>query len=303
LISYGNNPTSNRFKRLKELARDDLRRFTGVKAQKQCGLHLLRKVRLGDLPPNVSPTATVPCKNRHTCPWCTPPALASHRTKIRAKCIHALDMGGGAVLGVFTLPKRHASDLKYSYKVLLAQVAKFRRRIRPLEIQFGVKESIRTLEETYSEITFWHPHINFVFLFHEHKTEQEISDFTTALLKVWLEVASSSGIRGVQPGAQKFRSFQTDLSTKKLAEYVTKHSYFIDELPKPSIDGKYHGLQPWSILKLARTGDVKWIRVWNHYEDAMARKQRVVYYKVKKPTTKERGQVISNWGGVKATDS
>jgi hypothetical protein len=303
LISYGTNPTSNRFRRLKELARDDLRRFTKVKAQKQCGLHLLRKVRLGDLPPHVSPTATVPCKNRHSCPWCTPPALASHRTKIRAKCIHALDMGGCAVLGVFTLPKRHASDLHYSYKVLLAQVAKFRRRIRPLEIQFGVRESLRTLEETYSEDTFWHPHINFVFLFHEHKTEQEISDFTAELLRVWLEVASSSGIRGVQAVAQRFRTYQTDYSMKKLSEYVTKHSYFVDELPKPSSDGKYHRLQPWSILKLARTGDIKWIRVWNHFEGAMARKQRVVYYKAKKPVRKVLDQAILTGGAVRATDS
>jgi hypothetical protein len=160
-----------------------------------------------------------------------------------------------------------------------------------------------TLEETYSQDTFWHPHINFVFLFHEHKTEQEISDFTTELLKVWLEVASSSGIRGVQAVAQRFRTYQTDYSMKKLSEYVTKHSYFVDELPKPSSDGKYHRLQPWSILKLARTGDIKWIRVWNHFEGAMARKQRVVYYKAKKPVRKVLDQAILTGGAVRATDS
>jgi hypothetical protein len=183
-------------------------------------------------------------------------------------------------MGVLTIPKRNAHDLKYCYKQLLSLVPKFRRRVKLLESKYGISGSLRTLEETYSEDTYWHPHINYIWFFDSLLTESEEKSFVDEMKSIWIDVASKSGIRGVHSGAQEFRPWIGEKAAKKLAEYSTQLSYFTDNLPERKVDGKFHGLQPWDILSLARTGDQKWIKVWNDYELAMAKKQRVVYYSI-----------------------
>ncbi len=230
------------------------------------------------MPYGADPLSTVSCKNRHSCPWCTPPALAAHRTKIHELGFHAERRGGQAIMGVLTIPKRNAHDLKYCHKQLLSLVPKFRRRVKLLESKYGISGSLRTLEETYSEDTYWHPHINYIWFFDSLLTESEEKSFVDEMKSIWIDVASKSGIRGVQPGALHFKPWIGEKAAKKLAEYSTKHSYFTDELPEPNADGKFRQLQPWQILGLAITGDLKWIKVWNDYELAMVKKRRVVYY-------------------------
>ena len=181
-------------------------------------------------------------------------------------------------MGVLTIPKRNAHDLNYCYMQLLCLVPKFRRRVKLLESKYGISGSLRTLEETYSEDTYWHPHINYIWFFDSLLTESEEKSFVDEMKSIWIDVASKSGIRGVQPGAQEFRPWIGEKAAKKLAEYSTQLSYFTDNLPEPKADGKFRGLQPWDILSLARTGNLKWIKVWNEYELAMVKKHRVVYY-------------------------
>jgi hypothetical protein len=291
LISYGSNSTSAIHLAKKKEARDASRQFSRLKAKRQCGVHLLRTVRRGDMPYGADPLSTVCCKNRHSCPWCTPPALAEHRTTIHELAFIAERRGGQAIMGVLTIPKRNAHDLKYCYKQLLSLVPKFRRKVKSLEAKYGISGSLRTLEETYSEDTYWHPHVNYIWFFDSLLTVYEEKAFVDEMKSIWIDVASNSGIRGVQPGAQRFKPWIGQKAAKKLAEYSTKLSYFTDHLPKPKGDGKFRQLQPWQILSLARTGDPQWIKIWNDYELAMVKKHRVVYYNqnlVIKPDSKKK---------------
>lgn len=278
LISYGNKTTRSRFDRIKKAARDDLRTFSSNKLQRRCGIQPLSSVRVYEQLGRYRHESTIVCKNRQTCPWCTPPNLAEQRTKINAKAVHAIDMGGFVLGATFTLPKRNSRDLKYSYFVLLSQIARFRRLSAPIEKQFGIRESFRTLEETYSETNFWHPHVNYCWLIDFPMAMDAVLQLQESLLEAWLKSASNGGIRGVQIVAQKFNTYRSDTSVKKLSRYITKHSFFPSSTPEVAATGKYEGLQPWDVLNLARSGDDFWIKTWRSYEQAAKGKRRVVFY-------------------------
>ena len=206
-----------------------------------------------------------------------------------AKAIHAIDVGGFSIYGVFTLPKRHANDLEFSYKVLLSQISRFRRKVKLIEERYGITDSVRTLEETYSTLTYWHPHVNFVWFIREPMEEAKTVAFMAEVLDAWLSSATTGGIRGVKSQAQSFSTFTTSSAAKILANYVSKHSYFIESAPSPASDGEYYRLQPWEILQLARTRNPYWVRVWHHYEKSMKGQRRVVYYRntLKVPSSQE----------------
>lgn len=283
LNSYGNKATASKthakFDRLKREARDDLRSFSSNKSQRRCGVQPMYSVRVGMRQGRFRHDSTIVCKNRQSCPYCTTPALAGHRTTILAKAIHALDVGGFSIYGVLTLPKRHSSDLEYSYKVLLAQVARFRRKMKLIEEKYGITDSVRTLEETYSTLTHWHPHVNYVWFVREPMDEQTTVAFMAEAMAAWLSTAASGGIRGVGSQAQNFSTFTTSAAAKTLASYVSKHSFFIEDAPSPASDGEHYRLQPWEILQLARTRNAYWVRVWHQYEKSMKGQRRVIYYR------------------------
>lgn len=278
MISYGNKTTKAIHDRLKIEARNDLRKFSSNKLQRSCGLQPLSSVRVMHYKGRFRHDSAIACKNRNSCPWCTCPNLASQRTKLNAKAIHCLDMGGFVVGATLTLPKRNSSDLKYSYSVLLAQIGRFRRKARLIEKRFGVQESARTLEETYSESSFWHPHVNFCWFVARGMDEESATEMREQLLSAWISAATQGGIRGVQIAAQRFNTYRTDSSVKKLSRYITKHSYFPSKVSVPLDSRGYQGLQPWNILNLARTGETRWIAVWHDYEKALKGKRRVVFY-------------------------
>lgn len=278
MISYGKKTTKAKFDRLKSEARDDLRKFSSNKLQRTCGVQPLNSVRVYKSNGRFRHDATIACKTTNSCPWCSPPKLAAHRTKINAMAIHAIDMGGFILKGTLTLPKRNSEDLGYSYSVLMSQIARFRRKVRQIEQEYNITASVRTLEETYSEVTFWHPHVNWIWFIHEQMSLEALVSLEQRLLDAWLSAAELGNIRGVQIAAQRFNSFYTDAQVKKQAEYVTNHSFFPDKMPTKSPDGLYHKLKPWDILQLARTGETKWISVFRQFEKGVKSKQKVVYY-------------------------
>jgi len=281
LNSYVNKATKSKFDRLKREARDDLRIFSSIAGQRKCCIQPLYSVRVGKRQGKFQHDSAIACKNRQSCPWCTTPKLAADRTTIRAKGIHAIDLGGFALYGVFTLPKRHAKDLAYSYKVLKEQVSRFRRKVKDIEVRYGITDSVRTYEETYSDVTYWHPHVNYVWFIREPMQDDVALAFQDEVLTAWLSSAADGGIRGVKLVAQKFNTFRTTDSIKTLSDYVTKHSFFDEGIPSPASDGNYYRLKPWQILNLARTGDVYWIGVWHQFEKAMKGQRRVYYYRNK----------------------
>lgn len=285
LISYGNNSTGTKaaankekFRELKAAARNDLRKFSSIRAQRKCCVAPLSYVRVTFKNGRFDHDKQIACKNRQSCPWCTPPNLAAQRTKIRAKGIHSIDMGGFALKADLTLPKRTAFDLAYSYKILREQMARYRRKVRQVEIRWGIPESARMTEETYSQSSGWHPHVSWVWYLHEKLSEDSLNVLKSQLLQAWLDSADDGQIRGVQVVAQEFNSYYTDAAVKKLSEYVSKHSFYIESIPKPSSSGTFEKLQPWEILNLARTGDVSWIKVWHKFEKAMKGHRRIIYY-------------------------
>lgn len=279
LNSYVNKSTKAKYDKLKREARDDLRKFSSIPAQRKCCIQPLYSVRVGIRQGKFKHDSAIACKNRQSCPWCATPPLAGQRTTIRAKGIHSIDMGGFAIYGVFTLPKRHSNDLKYSYAVLKAQVARFRRKAKAIEVRYGISDSVRTFEETYSTVTYWHPHVNYVWFVKEPMQEDKAVAFMAEIVDAWMLSALAGGIRGVMQVAQKLSTFRTTESIKTLSNYVTKHSYFDSKAPSPASDGEYYRLKPWEILHLARTGDLFWIHVWHEFEQTLKGQRRVIYYR------------------------
>lgn len=121
--------------------------------------------------------------------------------------------------------------------------------------------------------------MNYCWLIDFTMAEETLLELQEALLEAWLKSASNGQVRGVQIAAQKFNTYRSDSSVKKLSRYITKHSYFPSSAPEKSARGTYLGLQPWDILNLARSGEVFWVQTWQQYERAMKRKRRVVHYK------------------------
>jgi hypothetical protein len=203
--------------------------------------------------------------------------MAEHRTTIHAKGIHALDIGGMCASAVFTLPNRHGHDLKYAYRVLSEQAARFRRIVRIVEAKYGVHGSVRVYEETYGELRGWHPHVNIVWFMTRTLNPDECTQFASDVRSAWSKAALNGGIRGTSLSGQWVGFQQSDSEVKYTARYVTKHSYYLKPKPTSGQNGKYAGIEPWQVLELARTGDVKWIQIWQGYEMGVKGLHRTTY--------------------------
>lgn len=277
LINYGIIATNNDFRKEKIAARNDLRHFSQNSSQRNCGVAPLLPLRVTMVKGRYRHDARVACKNRNSCPWCSTRHMAEQRTKISAMCIHALDIGGMCASAVFTLPNRHGHDLKYAYKVLSEQAARFRRLARKIESKYGVNGSVRIYEETYSEVRGWHPHINYVWFITCVLTSNELFQFENDLRNAWIRAAQNGGIQGTSKAGQWVGFQSTDIQVKKTARYVTKHSYYLKPKPILGPNGKYSGIEPWQVLELARSGDMKWISIWRGYERGVKGLHRTKY--------------------------
>lgn len=277
LINYGIIPTKTDFRKAKLAARNDLRHFSVNVGQRNCGVAPLMPLRVSKVQGRFRHDATVACKNRNSCPWCSTRFMADHRTKINAKGIHALDLGGMCASAVFTLPNRHGHDLKYAYKVLSEQAARFRRFLRVIEGKYGVQGSVRVYEETYGELRGWHPHINYVWFLTLILSSEECLQFANDVRTAWVKAAQNGGIRGTSQSGQWVGFQTTDSQVKQTAQYVTKHSYYVKSKPKLGQNGKYAGIEPWQVLDLARSGDMEWIAVWQGYERGVKGLHRTKY--------------------------
>lgn len=266
-----------KFNREKLAARNDLRHFSSNKSQRNCGVAPLMPLRVSKVRGKYRHDATVACKNRNSCPWCSTRSMAEQRTKIYAKCIHALDVDGMCLSAVLTLPNRNGHDLKYAYKVLIEQTSRFRRIARRFEPEFGVVGSVRVFEETFGERRGWHPHANYIWFTTRLLTTDEQSKFEAQIKSAWLMAANQGGIRGTSESAQWMGCQSTDKEVKTTARYVTKHSYYVKARPLRDLQGKFERLEPWQVLELARSGDMKWIQVWKGYEIGVKGRRRVAY--------------------------
>jgi hypothetical protein len=85
--------------------------------------------------------------------------------------------GGTSAFGVFTLPKLPATNLDYQYHRMIEVLKRFRRKCRSIENRHGIKRSFKAIEETYSEISFWHVHVNFVWCFTKALDARQWSNF------------------------------------------------------------------------------------------------------------------------------
>jgi len=244
LINYVIISTENVYKQAKIDARDHLRTFTSIKAQAACGLRPLLPVRVTQVKGKFRHDATIACKNRNSCPWCSTRAMAEHRTKIRANAIHAIDIGGLCLSAVLTLPNRHGHDLEYAYSQLTEQVARFRRLIKQHESGFGITGSVRVFEETYGEINGWHPHANWIWFTSRTLDNAEKEAFTRLVRDFWLKASANGGIRGTSASAQWVGFSSDDASVKATALYVSKHSFYSKPHPVPQPNGNYVGLEP-----------------------------------------------------------
>ena len=154
---------------------------------------------------------------------------------------------------------------------------------RGIERRYGLSLSERILEETYSESTFWHPHYNFIFHIPRMMSLADQEGFRAETLSAWVHAAHLAGSTETLEALQTLE-YETDLaSALERNGYQTKHGRFPLEPPKPISEGQYEKLKPFEVLQLARTGETYWIEVWNQFELATFRVQRMKSYKPRTP--------------------
>ena len=176
--------------------------------------------------------------------------------------------GGTGVYVVLTLPKRAASNLAYQYERLNEVHKRFRRKMRTLGIRFPVEAVLKGVEETYSDQSAWHVHLNLIWLFQRQLSAAEHKEFEQLIVRTWLQAATQHGIGGTSATAQKVTPLRDPASGMRTAAYITKYSYYPLELPRAAADGSYRGLNPWMILELARHSPGCWKSIWNQFERA-----------------------------------
>lgn len=257
-------------------ARDDLRSFSSNDLQRRCGLQPLSSVRVtfNQWSGRYQRDLTIACKLAHSCPCCSTRKLAITRSKVLEEGNVHLSLGGSFVCAVLTLPKRNAQDLAYAHTILRNQCARFRRRMRIVEAEYQLTTSFRILEETYSEVTHWHPHANFIWLWPPGSRLQNTRAFLARIVEEWLRAAKTA-IRGVSEKAQKAYEVIGFRDWKNTVAYFLKHSYFPMQAPSPDKSGQYLHLSPWEILQLARQGNKHWQHLWRQFEQDVKHTVRV----------------------------
>jgi hypothetical protein len=279
LSSYGKVPT-NEHSRRKWLARDVLRQFTVVKAQKTCGAFLVGEYKLVILNGHEYWTGVGHCNRTNSCPWCAPRKLASKRKMVMQLASEAVF---GGFFGTFTIPKLHGENLSRRYARIQKVTARFRRISKATIERFGIGLTFATLEETYSPSSGWHPHKNWFFISHMPLEEQQVEAFITEIRDLWVKAAMDSGLTRTSRRAQHIEFLSDPEALKVKAKYSMKQSYYPSTTPDESVARLGSGLSAWDVLALAALSmRCEWIRAYNEYEMAISGKQRLTVYKVRK---------------------
>jgi hypothetical protein len=190
---------------------------------------------------------------------------------------------GGLILSAtLALPRRPKRSLNHSYGLLRDHCARFRRRMKTIEESHGIKMSIRIFEETFSETKAWHPHANFFWLIPVGMTEGLLKDFIGKMLDAWV-YKPPVGAEGVLKSAQNHRLLHSQDQWKTVCGYVLKHRYYFPKTPQRLYGAPLEKLEPWDILDLALTGDVKWQNRWKEYEIVMKGTTRVKQFTNRNP--------------------
>jgi hypothetical protein len=278
LISYGVKPT-DRVKLAKWNARDDLRTFTVNKPQKTCGAFTVRPLTWKTKNGYTYLDGVGYCKSAQSCPWCSPRKLAEKRQTVVAKAVNTIDRGGAIIYAVFTVAHIPQQHLGTRFKNLLTVVSSFRRKVKRLELQYGINRSTRAVEETFSQGTGWHPHVNWLWYVNAELPPTLLRKFTKEATALWVESAKACGFARTSTKAQSAKTICDAEGARRTAQYSVKHSYYPTAKPTPDTDGKYRGLNAWDVLELARrTGEFSWIILYNEFEMAIKRKRRVHHY-------------------------
>lgn len=282
LFSYGVKPTTKSALARWD-AREELRNISSKDSQIECGAVTYAPLEFITENGYTYLSGISKCKSHHTCPHCSPVQIAKKRSDINIKTAQTIDSGGMEAHGTFTIRCTNPENLRQSYKELLKVGTKFRRMFAKIEKRYGITHSVRILEETYSETSFWHPHFNFIFHIPNTMRKPDQDSFLNEVLDAWVHAASLTGLNKTSKSMQTLE-YETDL-TQALRRngYQTKHGQFPLEKPVLDVNGRYSGLKPFEVLQLALTGDVYWIEVWNEFEHSTHRIRRVRFYKPRNP--------------------
>jgi hypothetical protein len=201
------------------------------------------------------------------------------RQTVVAKAVNTIDRGGVVVYAVFTIAQIPRQHLGTRITNLSKVITSFRRKIKRLEVQYGIIRSTRTVEETYSQSSGWHPHVNWLWYVNTELPPKLLQKFQREAIQLWVESAKACGFDRTSLKAQSAKTVHDSEGARRTAQYSVKHSYYPLTKPTPDSDGKYRGLNAWDVLELARrTGDLSWIIIYNEFEMAIKRKRRVHHY-------------------------
>lgn len=181
-----------------------------------------------------------------------------------------LEAGGGAEFLTVTVPHYQADALAPRLAVirkalgLILSGAPWKRRKAAL----GYLGAIRAVEITYGW-NGWHPHLHCILIFERPLTDEERADLRQWMSGRWAGVVAAKGwgqLHGVHGLDLR------PVTSEGLGEYLTKVEGGWTpgaELVRSDLKSGGKGWTPFRLLyELATTGEVRWLRLWQEYEEA-----------------------------------
>jgi hypothetical protein len=277
LINYGIFSTDPLKRKRFELLQA-LQQITRSKYQRWCNVLHDAVIAVVDEFGNITLRNVQTCQSRHSCPVCTNRFMAEQRSNLNLQVSDWQNSGGTVIMGTLTLPNRTPMDFRYSYNRLVQVGAVFRRLVKKLELELGVPNSVRVIEETLQKGRGIHAHFHFLWFLPGDADPEAFMDKVKGL---WLRAAKTKGIAGVSAGAQNTKVVQSGHG-KSVVEYITKHGY----TPKSDAsDLPSNGpISPFEALLAIAGGDSEWITLWHLFESAAKGKHRIMVYENKPKT-------------------
>ena len=278
LIIYGKPPTELHQRR-KWDARNELRSFTALHAQRSCGGYLYAELKEVTLDNGYTYEKGIGrCKVTNSCPWCSPRVYAAKRARLNDAAREAHALGGSLIVATLTLPSRYGQPLSVGYTNLWKVRARFRRKLKLLEQGMGIAMGACVVEETFRAQRRWHAHFHWLWFLPNDWSADHTSEFETKVKALWIQAGMREGVETPRAEAQSFSHALTLPEMEKSIRYVTKHGYYPSSRPRIQFIESHASLKPFEVLELARTGESQYVFAYNEFEVTNKGRSRIQFY-------------------------
>jgi hypothetical protein len=221
------------------------------------------------------------CANVWLCPVCSAKILTGRADEIaKALAKHILD-GGEAWMVTLTVRHANGDALSELFKALAAGFRMLGNGVmaqREKEAT-GKIGTISSREITYGK-NGWHPHLHVVVLFDKAPDALELAKMMQRWKRVWLKWSKKYGYpANARNGVQWDKVTTAQGAGEYVAKTMESGKHIGNEVARGDLKrGKLGSLTPFEIIEyLIKTGDAMAVDLWHEYEEAVHRKNRIVW--------------------------